>query len=262
MKKFFLSVALLGCFVGAQAVSAELVAVKEPERDPGQETSGYSEEEARELIAFRESLRGKTPEEMNVAVWDFVKERAKNKEARKEKMRVDLAERLQKRLVGNKRLTFAQKDDFVQSVFTESGQVSTFNDKLRDEDLDFFEKIANNPSLPLEEKKKAVKKRFSERRDKEQAARSGKLHRDRVAFLLEGLAGNNALTKAQKDELANLMDKEFRQDVMFGSKEHDKNTAFFEKIAGDAGLTQEAKKKAIKEYFKRLYQGKVRRTGR
>jgi hypothetical protein len=70
-----------------------------------------------------------------------------------------------------------------------------------------------------------------------------------MAFLRARLGGNPKLTPAEKDELINCFENQYKEKISFREKQHSANVAFFEKIANDPSLTMEQKKEAIKEHI-------------
>jgi len=101
---------------------------------------------------------------------------------------------------------------------------------------------------PKEEKKAAVK----EHRIVQQAGKKSfteKMHQDNMAFLKERLAKNTTLSTAQKNELINHFDKQYKEKTSFRGAQHKERVEFLEKIAADARMTQEQKKAALRDFI-------------
>ncbi|MCX5681049.1 MAG: hypothetical protein NT079_02000 [Candidatus Omnitrophica bacterium] len=75
-------------------------------------------------------------------------------------------------------------------------------------------------------------------------------HQENMDFLKNKFADNSKLTDAQKEDLVNFLEGEYRAPVVLSEQRYHGKVVYFEQIVNNLNLTQEQKKAAIKARFK------------
>jgi hypothetical protein len=106
---------------------------------------------------FRQSLKGKDPHDKNDAIKNHLEEQAaKRKEFQAKRFEENKAF-LMNRLSKNDQMTTGQKEELINLFEERHAEQAAFHQERHKENIEFFEKIANDSSLTMEQKKQAIK---------------------------------------------------------------------------------------------------------
>jgi len=186
------------------------------------EASKFWQKQQQEDTAFRESLKGMTPEQRKTAMAAQNQKRESEQKASMAKRHADDMALLKQDLDKNKNLSDADKKKQMDSA-----------DKRYKEDAAFRESLKG---MTPEQSKAAIAAQ-DQKRESEQKASMAKRHADDMALLKQDLDKNKNLSDADKKKQMDAAEKQYQD-----------NIAFWESLKG---MTPEQRTKAIDERFKK-----------
>ncbi|MBF0484582.1 MAG: hypothetical protein HQL25_07755 [Candidatus Omnitrophica bacterium] len=181
-------VVLFGFTISAHAAESDNKGFYKKQRDNVKE---YVDDRKQDNKQMAESLKGKTAEE-KVTEWKEYKTKQNEANAKfKNSIHQENMKYLKERLAINKNLTDQQKVELSELFEKQYEERIVLRATQQDENVIFFEKVANEDTMTIEQKKEAIKAHFVEQKDAAQAL----LNRQKEIFKEESnkIKGENKL---------------------------------------------------------------------
>jgi hypothetical protein len=125
----------------------------------------YNQRKNEEIKALKADIAKKTPEQKSKIIEEFQDKQKEQKKAFNEVLKKETTDFLKNKIT-IKSMTEGQKNELANYFISLQNEYYSFSDKIKDENVDAFQNIANNKGLSVERKKMLLKEHFKKQKEK------------------------------------------------------------------------------------------------